>query len=260
MTTKAQPRGFSFCEANGFRALIFDWDGVLLDSGQAYYLGYERVLEEAGIATSPREIYLREGQPTGQLLAHLFAARRIPVSEPRIRAMVDRRRQYQSAIGCDFFSGVWKLLSELRAAGYKLAMVTGSSRQSVERLLTKELESRFDAVITADDVKQPKPNPEPFRLAVETSGLEARQCVVVENAPFGIEAAHGAGCPAIAICTTLVADDLKQADWIVPDHEALQLLLRSGDATASRFRSAAPGNGSAGWSAASLPRQNHGNH
>jgi phosphoglycolate phosphatase-like HAD superfamily hydrolase len=150
MTTKTQPRRFSFCEANGFRALIFDWDGVLLDSGRAYYLGYERVLEEAGIATSPREIYLREGQPTGQLLAHLFATRRIPVSEPRIRAMVDRRRQYQAAFGCDFFPGIWRLLSELRAAGYKLAMVTGSSRQSVEKVLTKELENSFDVVVTAD--------------------------------------------------------------------------------------------------------------
>jgi len=83
MTTKAQPRGFSFCEANGFRALIFDWDGVLLDSGQAYYLGYERVLEEAGIATSPREIYLREGEPTAQLLAHMFEARCTPVNHLR---------------------------------------------------------------------------------------------------------------------------------------------------------------------------------
>jgi len=260
MTTNTQARRFSFCEANGFRALIFDWDGVLLDSGRAYYLGYERVLAEAGIATSPREIYLREGQPTAQLLAHLFAGRRIPVSEPRIRAMVDRRRQYQSAIGCQFFPGIWRLLSELQAAGYQLAMVTGSSRQSVERLLTEELASRFNAVITADDVQQPKPNPEPFRRAVETLGLEPRQCLVVENAPFGIEAAHGAGCPAIAICTTLLADDLKQADWIAPDHEALGRLLGSEEATAAQFRSTAPGDQSAACSVAYRPRQNHGNH
>jgi len=260
MNTSTQSRGFAFCEANGFRALIFDWDGVVLDSGRAYYLGYERVLEEAGIATTQREIYLREGQPTGQLLAHLFAARRIPVSEPRIQAMVDRRRQYQSAIGCEFFPGIGRLLSELRAAGYKLALVTGASRKSVELVLTKELERVLDVVITADDVRQPKPNPEPFRLAVEMSGLAPSECLVVENAPFGIEAAHGAECPVIAICTTLAAEDLKQADWIVPDHEALELLLRSEEGTAAQFRSAALGHESASCSAACLPRPNHGNH
>ena len=127
MTTNTE---FSFCEANGFLPLIFDWDGVLLDSGPAYYVGYERVLGEAGIATSPREIYLREGEPTAQLLAHMFEARCTPVNHLR---------------------------------------------------------------------------------AVETLGLAPRQCLVMENAPFAIEAAHGAGCPAIAICTTLPADDRKPA-------------------------------------------------
>jgi beta-phosphoglucomutase len=260
MTENASAIRFSFCEANGFRALIFDWDGILLDSGRAYYRAYERVLQDAGISTTPREIYLREGQPTGQLLAHLFAERRIPVSESMIQAMVNRRREYQSAIGCKFFPTIWRLLSELRDAGYKLGMVTGSSRKSVELVLTKELASRIDVVITADDAKRPKPNPEPFRIAAEMLGLHGAQCLVVENAPFGIEAAHGAGCPVIGICTTLSAEDLQQADWIVPDHRALELLLRSEEKSAAQFRPAGVNRGDAGCSAASLEGQNDGNH
>jgi beta-phosphoglucomutase len=234
--SKTQPITFSFCEANAIRALIFDWDGVLLDSGHAYYCAYERVLHEAGVSITPREIYLREGQPTGQLLVALFTQRGIALDESMIQAMVDRRRQYQSAIGTrNFFPGVWRLLADLRAAGYKLAMVTGSSRKSVELVLTKELESRFDAVITADDVKRPKPNPEPFLLAAEILGIPAPECLVVENAPFGIEAAHGAGCPVIGICTTLSAEDLQRADWVVPDHGALELLLSSVDKQVRRM-------------------------
>jgi beta-phosphoglucomutase len=261
MTEKAAPIRFLFCEAHGFRALIFDWDGVLLDSGRAYYLGYERVLQEAGISTTAREIYLREGQPTGQLLAQLFAERRIPVSDSMIQAMVERRREYQSAIGCKFFPDIWRLLSELHGAGYKLGMVTGSSLRSVELVLTKELASRFDVVITANDVKHPKPNPEPFRAAAEMLGLRSAQCLVVENAPFGIEAAHRAGCPVIAICTTLSSEDLQQADWIVPDHGALELLLASGAESAAQFRPAGLiSSRSAGCCAASLQGQNHGNH
>jgi beta-phosphoglucomutase len=258
MISKPEPRRFPFCEANGFRALIFDWDGVLLDSGSAYYYGYERVLQEAGITTTPREIFLREGQPTGQLLAHIFSNRRILVSESMLKAMVERRREYQSAIGCEFFPEIWKVLSELRDAGYQLGIVTGSWRKSVEMALTKALEARFDVVITADDVKHPKPDPEPFRDAAAKLALPPAQCLVVENAPFGIETAHAAGCSAIAICTTLSSEDLQEADWIVPDHGALEVLLRSEEKSAAQFRPVS--RESVGCSAASLEGQNNGNH
>ena len=64
-------------------AAVFDWDGVLVDSSRNYYRAYGLVLEEIGITTTPREIYLREGQPTPQLIATLCAERGISLAEER---------------------------------------------------------------------------------------------------------------------------------------------------------------------------------
>jgi HAD superfamily hydrolase (TIGR01509 family) len=227
MSESASATRFPFCKANAIRALILDCDGVLLNSGRAYYTAYERVLNEAGIRTTPREIYLLEGRPTGQVLSTIFAQRNMPFTESLIKDLVDRRRIYQSEIGSNFFPGIWNLLADFRAESYKTAVVTGSSRRSIQLVITPDLEHYFDAVITADDVTHPKPHPEPFLLAAEKLRIPASNCLVVENAPFGIQSAKAAGCPTIGICTTLPAEDLKGADWIVTDHRDLASLLYS---------------------------------
>ncbi|MGZ4816662.1 MAG: HAD family hydrolase [Terriglobales bacterium] len=220
---------FPFCRANAIRALAFDCDGVLLDSGRSYYLAYERVLRESGAHVSPREIYLEEGQPTPEVLRLMLKKHGIPASSAMIHAMVERRREYQEMIGGrKFFPVAVSLLRKLRASHYKLAMVTGSSRKSVELVLTSEIRTLLDDVITADDVERPKPNPQPFELAAGAMGVPPTQCLAIENAPYGIQSAKSARCPTIAICTTLRAEDLRSADWIVPNHAALEKLLASG--------------------------------
>ena len=219
---------FPFCNRNRFKAVIFDWDGVLVDSAENYRRSYEMVLRDAGACVTPREIYMREGQPTPQLLAALLALRQVSATETQIREMVERRRNYDAALGPrEFFPGICDLLPALRASGQKLAMVTGSSRRSVELVLTPERECWFDIVITAGDVTRPKPDPQPFAFAAERLGVDPECCLVVENAPFGIQAAHLAGCRTIGICTTLGTEDLQGADWIVQDHGELARLLAS---------------------------------
>ena len=207
-------------------AVIFDWDGVLVDSSRNYYRAYELLFEELGIATSPREIYLREGQPTPLVIADLCADRGVPISEEGIRAAVLKRRAHDAALGPrTFFPNIPSLLTRLRNSGYKLAMVTGSSRKSVQLVLSSKQEEAFDAVITADDVTRPKPDPQPFLMAAKQMGLHPSDCVVVENAPFGIRGARAAGCHVVAICTTLPPEDLAEAEFVVRDHNELEVLL-----------------------------------
>jgi beta-phosphoglucomutase len=219
---------FPFCVRNGFRALIFDWDGVLVDSGADYYRAYELTLQEVGLKTTPREIFLREGMTTEQVMAALFAERGIGVSEEKIRELVQRRREWYSRLARHrFFPGVWDLVQKLRGAGHKLGLVTGSSRQTVALALPPEREQCFDVVVTAESISRPKPHPEPFLVATESLGVSPEHCLVAENAPFGIQSAHRAGCRVVAVCTTLLREDLGEADWIVADHRELELLLVS---------------------------------
>ncbi len=212
-------------------AALFDWDGVLVDSSRNYYRAYQLVFQEVGISTTPREIYLREGQPTPGVIAGICAERGLTVSEAHVKALVQRRREHDRALGPrTFYPGMLSLLEYLRGSGRKLAMVTGSSRASVEAVLTPDEAKHFDVIITADDVARAKPEPEPFLRAAENLGVEPCRCVVVENAPYGVTAARAAGCRVIAICTTLTADDLSGADWVVENHLELRALMGNSEA------------------------------
>lgn len=215
------------CMAN-VDAVLFDWDGVLVDSSRNYFRAYELALQEVGISTTPREIYLREGQPTPQVIAAICADRGIAITDEQVNRLVQRRREHDRALGPrSFYPAMLGLLDHLRESGRKLAMVTGSSRKSVEAVLAPREAEHFDAIITADDVTRPKPYAEPFLRAAQMLGVAPSRCMVVENAPFGVTAARAAGCRVIAICTTLDSGDLCDADWIVKNHKELQTLLTS---------------------------------
>ena len=215
-----------FLEGHGFTAVLWDWDGVLLDSGYNFYHAYERVLRDEGIVTSPREIYLREGEPTPRLLRAIFDLHHVAIDDARIRELVVRRREYDAGLAeRKLFPSVPRLLHRLRGAGYRVGMVTGSSRKSLERVLIEAQARWFDVIIAADDVLHGKPDPEPFLTAARALKIECENCIVIENAPFGIEGARAAGCAVAAICTTLPPEDLVQANWIVKDHEELEVLL-----------------------------------
>lgn len=171
---------------------------------------------------------LREGRRTSEVIASLYADRGIALSPDKLDDLVARRLDfYKQTARSVFFEGVWPLVSALRAAKYKLGIVTGSSRIHDVFPLSTANEILFDVVVTADDIQRPKPDPQPFQVACDRIHTAPANCLVVENAPLGIESAHRAGCRAVAICTTLRTDDLREADWIVANHRELQLLLSS---------------------------------
>lgn len=220
---------YRFCASNHFEAVIFDWDGVVVDSAADYYRAYEITLQRAGIITTPREVYLREGMTTEQVMTALFADRGLSLSEARARELAQQRRDVYSTIARHrFFPGVWEMIQDLREHGYRVALVTGSTRGTLRLALPAEREALFRAIVTGDSVTRPKPDPEPFLIAIRDMELAPAQCLVVENAPFGIESAHRAGCRVVAVCTTLEAEDLKDADWVVRDHAGLRRLLEAG--------------------------------
>jgi beta-phosphoglucomutase len=215
-----------FLEQRGFAAVLWDWDGVLVDSGYNFYHAYEMVLRDEGVVTNPREIYVREGEPTPRLLKAIFDNHNVPIDDARIKELVVRRREHDTGLAeRKLFPSVPWLVHRLRQAGCRVGMVTGSSRKSLERVLTEAQARWFDVIITADDVLRGKPDPEPFLLATRALKIEPEKCIVIENAPFGIEAARAAGCAVAAICSTLPKADLHQANWIVNDHEELEVLL-----------------------------------
>ena len=167
--------GTPFLQQHGFTAVLWDWDGVLVDSGYSFYHAYEMVLREEGIATNPREIYLREGEPTPRLLRAIFDRHKVPVDDEKIKELVARRREYDATPAKrKLFSAVPRLVRRLTESGCRIGMVTGSSRKSLERVLTADQARWFDVIITADDVAHGKPAPAPFLCAARALNIEPR--------------------------------------------------------------------------------------
>jgi HAD superfamily hydrolase (TIGR01509 family) len=106
--------------------------------------------------------------------------------------------------------------------GVRLAVATGSRRIEVERILVRlGLLRRFHGLVTAEDYRHAKPAPDPFLVAAQRMDLTPASCLVVEDSPAGVAAAHAAGMPVLAVDRGRVAAGLGQATWMVKELGAL---------------------------------------
>ena len=118
----------------------------------------------------------------------------------------------------------------MRKEGYFTALVTGAQRRTVEHSVPEGLVNMLDVIITSDDVRRGKPNPDPYLKALQRVPsrdlILPRQCVVIENAPLGIISAKRAGMHCVAISTTLPPGLLESADYIVEDFRVIPSLIK----------------------------------
>jgi len=122
-----------------------------------------------------------------------------------------------------------KAIETCRKMGLKTAIVTGSVRSNLEWTLSDEERAMFDVILSSEYYSKGKPHPEPYLNAARQLGFPPEACLVVENAPLGIQSAKAAGMFCVAITTTLPASDLKDADLVVPDIDRLKDYLDSDD-------------------------------
>ena len=126
--------------------------------------------------------------------------------------------------------GVLDVLHTLRARGYRLAVCSSADRVKVLMNLSAigADEALFDHLVTGTDIKNPKPDPEIYLTGASSLGLAPSECIVVEDAPSGIRAAHAAGIEAIGLATSFPADYLRQQaqpDYLLPDLKSILTLL-----------------------------------
>ena len=126
--------------------------------------------------------------------------------------------------------GVLDVLHTLRARGYRLAVCSSADRVKVLMNLSAigAEESLFDHLVTGTDIKNPKPDPEIYLTGAARLGLAPSECIVVEDAPSGIRAAHAAGIEVIGLSTSFSADYLReqaQPDYLLPDLKSILTML-----------------------------------
>ena len=194
------------------RAVIFDVDGVLVDSWDAHFRSWRDVLREHGLDMSEDEFGRTFGRTSREIIRSFWGDE---VDDATARAIDDRKEALYRDLVREAFpvmDGAVALIDALRAAGFVLGV--GSSAPPENVVLSLEgLERReaFGAIVTGRDVTRGKPDPQVFQLAAERLGVAPGQCAVIEDAPAGVRAAAAAGMANVALLGTAPRETLLEA-------------------------------------------------
>jgi beta-phosphoglucomutase len=198
------------------RGVIFDLDGVLVNTGPFHKESWYDLAAKEGFEMSDELFYTTFGMQNYQIIPLL--ARR-PLSRPEIDAWGQwKEARYRDLIKgrLVLLAGVKELLMDLKRSGFRTAIGTSTPRVNLDFMLDQTSSAGyFDAYATGEDVKNGKPAPDTFLKAAERLDLSPSRCVVVEDAVQGVEAAKAANMKVIAITTTRPRKDLSAANRII---------------------------------------------
>lgn len=184
------------------QAVIFDIDGVLVDSYQAHFESWRKLTREYGGDMSEDFFARTFGRTSREILLRLWPK---GLDEKALQAL-DRRKEayYRQILQQNFplMDGALELIDELRSEGFKLAVGSSGPPENVMLALEHLGKEHFSAAVSGYDVQQGKPEPEVFERAAERLDVPPHHCAVIEDAKVGIEAANRANMVSVALVST----------------------------------------------------------
>jgi len=201
------------------RGVLFDLDGVIVDTLHYHYLAWKHMFDKYGGRSPVTELstLLHEGRNSREILPILMQEAGVEIPEAQRPAFIEEKRAYfRRIVKVTVYPGAFETITALRQRGFKVGLVTACALKNMQHNLSREQQSHFDFIITGDEVPRAKPFPDPYLTAARQLGLRPDECVVVENAPLGIQAARAAGMYCVAIETTLPRGHLQSADLVLP--------------------------------------------
>ena len=209
------------------KAIIFDMDGVLVDTEHAYLDLFRAFLvkhDKRIIEDELLKVVGGDSKMTWKYISRLWGNEN---SAEEIREIF--HTEYPSDV-IDYrgnqFPGIPEMLGKLKNKGYVLALASSSRMNAINRMLSElELQDYFSVVISGEDFKASKPNPEIYLDACEKLNLFPRECLVVEDSNYGIQAGKAAGMAVVAVRDHRFGQDQSDADAFVDDTMDLVQLL-----------------------------------
>ncbi len=199
--------------------IIFDMDGVLLDSEPYIISACSQMFAEKGLTVQPQDFHPFTGTGEDRFIGGVAEKYNFHVN-------LDEAKTRAYDIYLEIIKGVLKplngvgdFITQCRKMNKKIAVASSADWRKVKGNLDeiKIPPETFDAVVTGGDVKNKKPDPEIFLLAAGRIGLNPKDCLVIEDAPSGIKAAKAAGCKCLAITSSFTPAQLTDADFFAPD-------------------------------------------
>ena len=218
------------------RAILFDFNGVLVDDEPVHLEMFQRVLADEGISLTAEDYYRDYlGMDDRGCFAAVLQRAGEAATVPRLMRLIARKASYYQdrmrERGYPFFPGAAELVAELAARGRMLGIVSGALREEVESALRQAgLRERFKALITAEDVNEGKPDPEGYRKALDVLNsepplperlLHPHEVLAVEDTPAGLSAAADVGLTTLAVAHTYPAARLRMADALAESLEGM---------------------------------------
>lgn len=183
------------------RAVLWDVDGTLIDSEEYHWQSWHDAIAAKGRALTQAEFKATFGMRNDAILRIFFGP---DISSGEADEIADdKERRYRDLVltgGIDLLPGVRRWLDHLKAAGWKQAIASSAPMLNIDAILTAlKLTDQFDAIASAEDVVNGKPDPQVYLVAAERVAVPPERCIVVEDAPAGIEGARRANMRSIGV-------------------------------------------------------------
>ncbi|HET7101366.1 MAG TPA: HAD family phosphatase [Terriglobia bacterium] len=208
------------------KGVIFDMDGVLIDSHPVHKKVWAQFLASVNRPVSDKELdFVLDGRKREEILRHFLGD--LPAEQIREYGQRKDEIYEESSRNLKTISGVEEFLGMLESAGLPMAVATSASFARARGTLSElGILRRFSALVTGNDVVNGKPDPEVFVRAAERLNLAPRNLLVVEDAVSGVKAAKSAGMKCLGIAADGLGEKLRAAgaDQVVPDYRRLSLL------------------------------------
>jgi len=214
------------------KAIVFDFDGIIVDSEPLHYRAFQKALEPLGAGFSWAEYVDKYmGFDDRDAFREAFRAAGIPLSDEKLTEMIAQKAahfQEVAAEGVTPYPGVIDLIKAISGT-LPVALCSGALRSDIEPVLQMlALSSAFNCMVTAEEVPASKPDPASYSLAIEKlqqvfplAAITAAGAVAIEDTPAGITSAQRAGLKVLAVTNSYPAEALSQADMIVESLAAI---------------------------------------
>lgn len=200
-------------------------DGVLVDSMSYHTEAMQHIFDELGINMDKQDIYDKEGSKTVEIVSFLLEKEGIDPLDFDVDGLIRRyRAEFARILVLKSFREIDECLPILRER-FMLSVVSGADRNIVHDVIGRLFDDIFDIVLSGEDVEKGKPAPDPFLKVAEMLDVGISECLVVENAPMGVEAANRAGMFCVGVPTYVSKESIMKADKLVDDHRMLKDFL-----------------------------------
>ena len=207
------------------RAVIFDLDGVIVESEDAHIQAEKQTLRKYRVNISTEELHKFTGTTAKAFFTEIIGKNKLNTTFEEINNQKEEILLKLLGQDAEPTHGVLNLIQKLRQKGIKLAIASSSTRRLVDYVLKKMNITRlFDCVVVAEDVEFSKPDPEIFLKAAKKLAISPSHCLVIEDAKLGVEAAKRAGMKCIGFRNPHSGNqDLSKADIITDDFSRMDI-------------------------------------